>query len=210
MTLFTKNEYMENLKEFGTYADNATIESVENIFTLNFHITNDRKKYGSKPIIELHDGKYQFNDEIQTSLLDPFYKAFFEDIISCAHIKNAQYDPTRQLTLYKKYSRRDACRLLNWAKDESSTIYGYRVKHGTCPIFVTYHKKNEVDSSVNYGDEFLSTDIFRWFTRSKLTLESNEVKAILAAEKTDSIFTFSQKKTMAKDSTFTIWGQLLL
>lgn len=179
-----KEEYIAKLKEFGTYTDNETIESVENIFALKFHITNDQKKFGSKPIIELHNNCYRFNDEIQTSLRDSFYKAFYEDIIACARIKNTQFDPTRQLTLYKKYSRRDACRLLNWAKDDSSTIYGYRVKHGTCPIFVTYHKKDEVDSSVNYGDEFLSADIFRWFTRSKLTLDSNEVKAILAAEQT--------------------------
>ncbi|WP_342599816.1 DEAD/DEAH box helicase [Psychrobacillus sp. FSL H8-0483] len=182
--LIGKDEYIVKLIEFGTYVDKETIESVENIFALKFHVTNDQNKFGSKPIIELHNGSYRFNEEIQTSLRDPFYKAFFEDIVACARIKNKQYDPKRQLTLYKKYSRRDACRLLNWAKDDSSTIYGYRVKHGTCPIFVTYHKKDEVDSSVNYGDEFLSADIFRWFTRSKLTLESNEVKAILAAEQT--------------------------
>lgn len=35
---------------------------------------------------------------------------------------------------------------------DSSTIYGYRTKHGTCPIFVTYHKKDAVDSSVDYGE----------------------------------------------------------
>ena len=61
------------------------------------------------------------------------------------------------LTLYEKYTRKDACRLLNWKNDESSTIYGYKTKHQTCPIFVTYHKKDEVESSVNYGDEFLKS-----------------------------------------------------
>jgi len=180
----SKIDFIASLKEFGTYYDDETIKSVENMFSLNFHITNDRKKYGLKPVIELIDEQYQFNDELKTSLNDIFYKAYFTDIVSCANIKNQQYDPKRPLTLYKKYSRRDACRLLNWAKEDSSTIYGYRVKHGTCPIFVTYHKKDEVDSSVNYGDEFLSADVFRWFSRSKLTLESNEVKAILAAEQT--------------------------
>ena len=81
-------------------------------------------------------------------------KHILQDIVSCANIKNQQYDPKRPLTLYKKYSEEMSCRLLNWAKDDSSTIYGYRVKHGTCPVFVTYHKKDEVDSSVTYGDEF--------------------------------------------------------
>ena len=180
----SKIDFIASLKEFGTYYDDETIKSVENMFSLNFHITNDKNKYGLKPIIELIDEHYQFNNELKSSLNDSFYKAYFTDIVSCANIKNQQYDPKRPLTLYKKYSRRDSCRLLNWAKDDSSTIYGYRVKHGTCPVFVTYHKKDEVDSSVNYGDEFLSADVFRWFSRSKLTLESKEVKAILAAEQT--------------------------
>ncbi|MFJ7736871.1 DUF3427 domain-containing protein [Lysinibacillus sp. NPDC097287] len=178
----SKEDYITSLKEFGTYYDEETIKSVENMFSLNFHVTNDKKKFGMKPIIELKNNQYQFNEELQSSLRDSFYKAFFEDIVTCARIKNAQYDSTRPLTLYKKYSRRDVCRLLNWAKDDSSTIYGYRTKHGTCPIFVTYHKKEEVDSSVAYGDEFLSPELFRWFTRSKLTLASNEVKTILAAK----------------------------
>ena len=48
------------------------------------------------------------------------------------------------LSLYQKYSRKDICRLLNWEKDESSTVYGYKIKYDTCPIFVTYHKKEEI------------------------------------------------------------------
>lgn len=179
----TKQQYIQSLSDFGTYVDEKTIASVENIFSLNFHVTNDRKKFGFKPIIERNGESYQFNEDIQPSLRNDFYRSFISDIVKCARSKNEQYDKARPLTLYKKYSRRDACRLLNWTSDDSSTIYGYRTKHGTCPIFVTYHKK-EVESSVDYGDEFLSPDIFRWFTRSKLTLESNEVKTILSAETT--------------------------
>lgn len=190
----TKDEYIASLKEVGTYYDEETIHSVESMMSLNFHVAKDKEKFGMKPIIELHNNEYRFNEEFQLSLRDPFYRAFVEDILSCAYIKNQQYDLTRPLTLYKKYSRRDVCRLLNWASDESSTIYGYRTKYYTCPIFVTYHKKDEVDSSVAYGDEFLSPELFRWFTRSKLTLESNEVKTILNAERNGiSIHLFTKK-----------------
>ncbi len=35
------------------------------------------------------------------------------------------------------------CRLLNWDKDESSTLYGYKYKYGTCPIFITFHKDDQ-------------------------------------------------------------------
>ena len=203
----TKEEYISSLKEFGTYYDEATIHSVERMMSLNFHVEKDKKKYGMKPIIEFHNNEYRFNEEIQLSLRDPFYKAFVKDIVSCAYCKNQQYDLTRPLTLYKKYSRRDVCRLLNWAKDESSTIYGYRTKYNTCPIFVTYHKKEEVDSSVAYGDEFLSPELFRWFTRSKLTLESNEVKTILAAEESGLDIHLFTKKDDGEGFDFYYLGQ---
>lgn len=178
-----KEAYVQALKNYGTYVNDATIESVERMFSLDFHVTNDKNKFKQKAIIERINNHYVFNEEIQASLQNTYFKEFVQDIILCAFEKAKEYDMTRPLTLFKKYSRRDACRLLNWAKDDSSTMYGYRVKHGTCPIFVTYHKKDEVESSVAYGDEFLSPELFRWFTRNKLTFESTEVKAILGAKK---------------------------
>ena len=58
------------------------------------------------------------------------------------------------MVLYEKYSRKDVCRLMNWDKDESSTIYGYRIKHNTCPIFVTYEKQEDISDSTKYEDAF--------------------------------------------------------
>ncbi len=85
------------------------------------------------------------------------------------------------LMLYHKYSRQDVCRLLNWDKDESSTIYGYKVdkRSMTCPIFVTYHKNiEEIDPSINYHDHFKSPEEFAWETRHSVKLGSSEPKAI--------------------------------
>jgi len=79
------------------------------------------------------------------------------------------------LILYKKYSRKDVCRILNWEKDESATIYGYRIKHGSCPIFVTYHKDHDISESTKYEDVFINTQTFSWMTRSRLTKKSIEV-----------------------------------
>ena len=73
----SKIDFIASLKEFGTYYDDETIKSVENMFSLNFHVTNDKNKYGLKPIIELIDEQYQFNNELKSSLNDSFYKAYF-------------------------------------------------------------------------------------------------------------------------------------
>lgn len=83
------------------------------------------------------------------------------------------------LQLYKKYSRRDVCRLLNWGKDEGSTIYGYRIKHGTCPIFVTYEKKNDISESTKYEDQFVDSHVFSWMTRNRVKLDSIESQELI-------------------------------
>ena len=48
----------------------------------------------------------------------------------------------RRFCVIQKYSREDVCRILGWEKDESSTLYGYKVDYVAkeCPIFVTYDK----------------------------------------------------------------------
>ncbi|KAB7665877.1 DUF3427 domain-containing protein [Bacillus sp. B1-b2] len=204
----SKNDYINELEKVGTYIDDATIQSIENMFSLKFHVQSDVKKYKFKPIIELINGHYQFNMEIQESLRDSYFKGFIEDIIRCAFSKNEKYDKSKAMTLFKKYSRRDVCRLLNWPHDDSSTIYGYRAKHNTCPIFVTYHKKDEVETSQAYGDEFLAPDLFRWFTRNRLTLESKEVKNILSYKESGMKIHLFTKKDDGEGTDFYYLGEV--
>ena len=83
------------------------------------------------------------------------------------------------LVIYQKYSRRDVCRILNWEKDDSSTIYGYRIKYGTCPIFVTYEKKDDISETTKYEDQFIDPQVFSWMTRSRVSLDSTESQEII-------------------------------
>ena len=86
------------------------------------------------------------------------------------------------LQVGERYSRKDVCRLLNWESNQQSTIYGYKVDtfSNSCPIFVTYHKSTNVSESTKYADEFLNPTTLKWFTRSRRTLQSSEVKTIVA------------------------------
>lgn len=98
------------------------------------------------------------------------------------------------LSLYKKYTRRDVCKILNWNKDESSTVYGYRIKYNTCPIFVTYKKKENISSSTKYRDVFVNKNKFIWETRNGVRIESKEAQAIINHKDTNlSIFLFIKK-----------------
>ena len=80
-----------------------------------------------------------------------------------------------------QYSRKDASRILNWTSNMSSTIYGYRRDEptATCPIFVTLHKTDDVTASTAYEDTLLDHGTLLWYTRSRRTLATPEVKSII-------------------------------
>ncbi|MUV37642.1 Type I site-specific deoxyribonuclease [Lentibacillus sp. JNUCC-1] len=201
--------YKIELEKAGCTVDEQTIESVERIFDLAFFTQTDRKKYGDRPIIEHNsDNTYSFNDAISHSLQsNPTFKDLVTDVVMSGLERNKKYRSEKQLTRYEKYTRKDACKLLNWKKDESATIFGYKPKHQTCPIFVTYHKNDEVEASVDYGDEFISPEVFKWYTRSQRTLASEEVQKIIQAEETNMDLHLFIKKDDDEGSGFYYLGQ---
>lgn len=153
--------------------------------------------------------EFQISNEFKEYLAHETYRKHILDVINYGLLKykteyNAQVEG-ENLTLYAKYSRRDVCRLLNWPNDDSSTLYGYRVKHNTCPIFVTYDKKEDISDSTKYLDEFVNRDVFSWMTRSRLKLDSKEVVAIKNYQKTNLKIHLFIKKVMMKVRISTIW-----
>lgn len=205
------DEYRKRLAESNCRMDDATIVSVQRVFDLSFFTENTRKKYGEKPIIIIDEDKhYRFNDSIRESIKsNGFFKKLVMDIVRSAKEKSKVYQSSQPLTLYKKYTRKDVCKLLNWLNDESFTMYGYKTKYNTCPIFITYHKNDDIESSVDYGDEFLNQEVLKWYTRSNRTLESKEVKAIIEAEENNIDIHIFVKKDDDEGSDFYYLGQAI-
>ncbi len=200
--------FINHLLEEGCIIGEDTIASVKGIFDLSFFTQAFKKKYGDQPIITFKENCFTFNDSIHESLVrNDYFKTMVLDILLSAKEKSKKYECKQPLTLYEKYSRKDSCKLLNWQNDESSTMYGYKTKHHTCPIFITYHKKGEIESSVNYGDEFLSQDVLKWYTRSNRTLNSDEVKTIIDAEENHINLHIFVKKDDDEGSDFYYLGQ---
>lgn len=182
--IVTYEEYINALKTSGCSTDSETIDSIKRVLDLSFYTEAVKKKYGNTAIVEFSpDQSFRFHPVMAQSLQNnAYFREMIIDIIQTAFHKNKEYVCNEPLILYQKYSRKDSCKLLNWHNDESSTMYGYKTKHQTCPIFVTYHKHEEVEASTNYQEEFVSPGILKWSTRSRRTLESNEVKTILEAD----------------------------
>ncbi|MDO5849453.1 MAG: DEAD/DEAH box helicase [Methanobrevibacter sp.] len=176
-------------EDYHIINDLDSIRSAINVLKLEFN-PKDKNKYD----IELLDGM-GISESFREDLEDEDFRMFMDDLIEYSLLKyldkyiNRYHDTN--LVLYEKYSRSDVCRLLNWDRDESSTMYGYKIKHGTCPIFVTYEKGKD---NIDYNDHFISQEMFNWMTRSPRTLESPELQPIVNYDENDlSIHLFVKK-----------------
>ena len=78
----------------------------------------------------------------------------------------------------KRYTREDACRLLNWEKNEYATINGYAFKTDDWVIFVTYNKSEDASETVRYEDRFLSPRSFLWYSVGNRDFKSKDYKKL--------------------------------
>ena len=137
------------------------------------------------------------------------FAGYVKDAIECGiEINRTDYNNTDYLGFqrYRKYTRADVCRILNWDSDYSSTIYGYRVRNNQCPIFVTYNKRDDISDTTKYVEGFENRSVFDWKTRSNLTLNSAEVRSILDAEKSGMDVLLFVKKSDSEGADFYYLG----
>lgn len=191
----TVQKYTRILKERNCSFNENALKSVERIYNLSFFTQTDQAKYGGKEIIVLENGKFKFGEKLINCLnTNNELKFHFLDICNTAYEINKKYKPNEPLKLYEKYSKKDVCRLLNWENDEKGTMYGYKTKHGTCPIFITYHKGEDVEASIAYEDALINQETLSWFSRNNRVVESKELQPIIySREKGVDIHIFVKK-----------------
>lgn len=184
-----------------------SIESAINLLKLDFFTNNEKAKYG---ITTFFDENYNISNQFREFISQETFRIHLEDLIDFALLKyeNA-YHSNSKLKLYEKYSRKDVCRLLNWSHDDSSTMYGYRIKHNTCPIFVTYKKDEGISKSTQYEDQFINKESFSWMTRSNVKLESKEPQAIIHHAETGLEIHLFVKKSDDEGKDFYYIGQVM-
>ena len=79
----------------------------------------------------------------------------------------------------KDLKEEDVCRLLNWPKDVSAPMYGYRVGEKETPIFITYQKDSKKKRNARYQNTLENGHSLRWYTRTPRHLDSDEVQRLL-------------------------------
>lgn len=165
------------------------IQSTIDTLTLDGFAEADTKRYGGG--IAARDGEFAVALKPNLSAAYRSNSAFstaVDDLVKTGlSLATTRYNPSTPFTPGRQYSRKEALRLLCWPRKWASTVYGYKVDHTTgptpaCPIFVTLHKSTEISASTAYEDTLLDPSSMLWYTRSRRTLSSTEVRPIVTNE----------------------------
>ncbi|MGN8156833.1 DUF3427 domain-containing protein [Latilactobacillus sakei] len=174
------DDFKKALEQVNARVDQKTLDSMLSVLNLKFYQKANQKKYGMEPYVMLSNNEYYLNEEILRAYQSNLnFDNLVDDVLATGLFKADDYDQTQPLTIGKKYTRKDMCRLLGWEKDLSAVVNGYKLAYNTCPLFITYTKSQDIDDGIKYEDEFLNSQIMRMFTRSPRKLDSPEVQAMV-------------------------------
>lgn len=168
---------------------------IRNVISSNYDYAISRETYIScinnlnfkfvrkeQNVIRLNNEKLEFTETFIKSLDNRTFKYFLIDNINYSIFSfNKQYKKELfkdGFTLYQKYSRKDVCRILNWEFNEEATVYGYKLNNNACPIFVNYHKEENIASSTKFPEKFLNSSQFLWYTKPQRKLSNSTIAAI--------------------------------
>ncbi len=197
----------------GLHSDQPTLRSTFRILMNEFYVKASRKSFGNLSYISVKEDMISATPEFLSLLKNDEYQNAFFDVVELGLTNYSKkfHTQTRQpngLVLYEKYSRKDMCRLFNWDNDEHATIYGYKIKHGTCPIFVTYKKAEDIADSTKYEDHFINEEWFVWKTRSGIRLDSKEPLEIMKQASSGLRIPLFIKKSDSEGSDFYYMGEV--
>lgn len=212
--IVNEDTFSKELEKIGEVYKPADYISSMRMLKMEFIAGSDVKKYSDIELFsrsESEKGILTRSGHFYEKLLHMDFRRELDQLIEYGMLRYqdmyAEHDDNN-MVLYQKYSRKDVCRLLNWDKDESSTMYGYRIKHNTCPIFVTYEKKEDISDSTKYEDEFINHQMFSWMTRNGVSLDSRESMDIINYKESGLKICLLVKKSDGEGTDFYYMGEV--
>lgn len=157
--------------EFATQAHNRQRLSIKEIYDYNN--------------LKLEGDSFEIQETLSVALKNDLFKQYLVDNVEYS-IRSFNEDLKKSkffkgFILYQKYSRKDVFRIMNWKQNPlAQNVGGYMVSKdkSNCPIFVNYHKEEDISSTTKYEDTFINNSEFSWMSKSKRTLKSPDVMAI--------------------------------
>lgn len=165
------------------------IDNIINIMTNEFPTSAAKKTYSQCVFLEREDEDYGISKRFAHMLENPDFYQILEELIAFGiHRYQMNYSKKYQntdLVLYQKYTYEDACRLLNWEKNEVPlNIGGYKYdkKTKTFPVFINYDKQEDISDTTKYEDHFTSHNSLIAISKSGRSIDSEDVQNFLFAK----------------------------
>lgn len=163
------------ISKYSFYISKETYISCIN--NLNFKFIRKEQN-----ILIEHENKLIFTNSFKKILQNKPFKIYLSDSIEYSiYSYNKLFNKEKfqnGFVLYQKYSRKDVCRILNWELNEEATVYGYKISKNSCPIFVNYHKEENIASSTKFPEKFLNSSQFLWYSKPQRRLTNTTIMAI--------------------------------
>lgn len=166
-------------------------------------------------IVKLDDNVLSWNDSFSPLLEDDTFVRYLLDSTEYAISKYSDgfklNDFRDGFQLYRKYSRKDVFRVLGWLENPNpQNVGGYMVSKDktNCPIFVNYHKADDIADTTKYEDHFINESMFGWMSKSKRTLNSPEIR-LFASENSVPRLPLFVKKHNVEGNDFYYMGDLV-
>jgi superfamily II DNA or RNA helicase/HKD family nuclease/SOS-response transcriptional repressor LexA len=179
----------------ANYNYNVSNETINSCFrNINFNFFREKKNGKLVPskdiynlnILKLKNNVFSLENEFKELLTKEDFKVFLLDSIEYSiNNFNKDFNPEKWnngFHLYRKYSRKDVFRILNFnVNPVAINVGGYLVRPDNeyCPIFVNYHKEDHISESIKFEDEFVNPKEFDWMSKSPRKIESKDVQSIL-------------------------------
>lgn len=196
-------------QQYHYYVTDATVAGVANVLSLQFFKPPAQRKYGHISLADFEKDTFTISNDFYELLENDEFKNYVEDILDYGEYRFKELFVGQAyvhgFVRYGKYTRKDVSRILNYSVNMESTLYGYQIIDHTCPIFVTYNKRDDITANTKYEDQFLTPQKFSWMTRSKVSLKSAQIPKILSNDTRRLLFV---KKSDAEGGDFYYMGDV--
>ena len=180
------------LEKYNYTVSDETIKSC--VANLNFEFIREKKdgkllsakKIYEIDILKIENENFVFSSLFLSHLKKNPFKSF---LLNATEYSIYNFDKHFDLekwddgfVRYRKYARKDVFRILNVSTNPvAQNVGGYLVSpdNAHCPIFVNYHKEDDISESTKYEDEFVNNKEFDWMSKSNRKINSNDVQSIL-------------------------------
>ena len=168
--------------------DEHCTENVVNMMPNEFSMSAAKKTYAQCVFLKKEQDDYGISDVYGKMLENPEFCAILEELvdfgISRYKVNYSYHYQDTNLVLYQKYTYEDACRLLNWERNEVPlNIGGYKYdkKTKTFPIFINYDKQDNISDTTKYEDHFVAENRLIAISKSGRSMDSEDVQNFLKA-----------------------------